>query len=114
MQEPGRCTRCGADAPEGRNTAGECWRCHNLGYAERKAERRRQLDNVRADGRAYWASRGIKPGDRVYRYAGHMLAPVSMRVEGIAKVGAVGAYVYSSFQPGYLSPGGWHKVGEGE
>jgi len=107
--EAGTCTRCGVQARY-RNSAGQCMDCHNLGYHERKSEQARLLAARRAEGVRYWAERGMQPGDRVYRVARHMLAPVSIRVDGTAKVGAVGAYVHSSFQAGYLSPAGWHKA----
>lgn len=41
--EPGECTRCGTRAPDGRNSAGECWQCHNLGVQAYRTHRKAQL-----------------------------------------------------------------------
>jgi len=59
----------------------------------------------RAEGRLYWTKRGIAIGAKVYAITHNMLMPlVTARVEGIAKVGAAGAYVLSKQQRGKLDP----------
>ena len=107
MMTPGTCTRCQTYSTLDRNSAGECTDCHNLGNQERRAARTAQLDQRRAEGRAYWQGRGIQVGQRVTNYAVSMLLATSHKVYGIAKVGVVGAYVSSQAQRGYLSPNGW-------
>lgn len=68
----------------------------------RKAERAWKA-HCKQVGRDYWAARGIRVGQKVYAFAANMLFG-GMRVEGIAKVGANGAYVASSYQRGQLDP----------
>lgn len=104
---PGNCLRCNTYSKLDRNSAGRCTDCHNLEYHEYQANRKTQIEEQREKGRQYWAERGIKVGQHVKTNAVSMLLGTSQEVLGIAKVGAVGAYVSSSFQPGYLSPNGW-------
>jgi hypothetical protein len=106
MTEPGPCTSCGTYA-EYRNTAGQCTECHNRQYHEHQARRKAANVAAREQGRQWWAQRGIVPGDRVQIVSHGILG--AMVVTGTAKVGSVGAYVHSPYQPGYLSPGGWTK-----
>lgn len=59
----------------------------------------------------YWQARGIKVGAKVYAVARHMLNPLmTVRVEGVAKVGKRGPYVSSSGQRGQLSPDQFHAI----
>ena len=106
LSEAGICTRCGAFG-ETRDTAGQCSDCHNAGYYEWQARRKAQNERTKIEARAWWAARGIKPGDRV-RIVSHGWCGAVV-VQGIAKVGASGAYVVSSYQPGHLAPEGWRK-----
>jgi hypothetical protein len=105
--EPGNCTRCGKYEPIGRNTAGQCHECHNLQYREYQAQRKQQLATKREEGKLYWSERGVKVGQKMKRYAHSLIGFGGITVYGTAKVGAVGAYVQSNYQPGYLTPEGW-------
>lgn len=117
MTKPGYCTSCGAYCPHGRNTAGECAECHNRSYWEYRKRLKEHREKMKEEGRRYWASRGIQPGDRVELFVPSMLGIGGEWVVGIAKVGKVGAYVSAPrFQAGYLSAKlPWRKVkGESE
>lgn len=103
LTAPGICTRCGADAPYGRNTAGECTDCHNLGVAEYREKRKMWREEQRAVGRAYWTERGVKVGQRVVHHALGPFGLGDLSITGIAKVGVVGAYVYVKGE-GQLDP----------
>lgn len=110
----GICTRCGR-FDRFRNTAGECTTgrdcCNTKGYDEYVQRRKAWLEAQKASGREFWASLGIKPGDKVERYAVSMLGFGGCRVVGTAKVGKVGAYVSAPhFQKGCLTRQGWRKV----
>lgn len=112
LMTPGTCTRCGKYSTLDRNSAGQCNDCHNRGCQERQAILADRREQKRAGGVAYWHRRGIRVGQRVKTYAVSMLWQTRQEVYGIAKVGAVGAYVSSPFQRGYLAPDGWTKVPE--
>jgi hypothetical protein len=84
----------------------DTWNRH---VAARRLAEARWREERKAEGRAYWAKRGITVGQKVYQFAASMLGFGGMRVEGIAKVGKVGAYVQSRYQRGYLDPAGWNK-----
>ena len=110
--EAGNCTKCGK-FDQFRNTAGQCMECHNAGYHAYKKERKIWLEQQRQQGREFWASQGITPGDKVERFARSMLGFGGIMVRGTAKVGAPGAYVSApQFQPGYLTCHGWRKATE--
>jgi hypothetical protein len=104
--KPGHCPKCGkfSPAPYGRDTAGQCEDCHRAGYYAYKAKRREWLEAQKQAGREYWKARGIAVGDTVTSFARSMLGIGGMTVTGRACVGAVGAYVRSKYQPGYLQP----------
>lgn len=71
----------------------------------RRRARKEQIESSKCKGRAYWEQRGIAVGSKVYAVARHMLNPLgALRVDGIAKVGACGAYVQSRYQRGRLDP----------
>lgn len=72
--------------------------------AKEEAEYQKKIEAKKEEGRKYWEKRGIKVGQKVYSFAPSMLGFGGIKVEGIAKVGKVGAYVQSKFQKGYLSP----------
>jgi hypothetical protein len=113
LMTPGLCLRCGKEVvyPSERNSAGHCTQCHNIGYHEYKAARKKQIEEQRKKGIEYWQTQGINVGDMVFRFTRDMPTGMySMKVYGKAKAGLVGAYVYSTFQPGYLSPEGWKKA----
>ncbi len=47
LTEPGICTTCGEDSPAGRNTAGQCTKCHNQVVAEYRERRAAWLEAER-------------------------------------------------------------------
>jgi hypothetical protein len=92
--------------PYGRNSIGQCCECHNKGYSEYRARRKAEGDKIKAEAVAWWAERGIKPGQTVKRFCASFLFG-GTTVHGIAKVGVNGPYVTSKFQDGHLTPEGW-------
>lgn len=102
--KPGNCTKCGTFEPSGRDTAGQCCNCHNAGYHAYKAKRREWLEEQRQKGREYWQARGVKVGAEVEAFSPLMMGLGTVRVTGRACVGAVGAYVRSPMQRGFLQP----------
>jgi hypothetical protein len=89
-----------------------CTECWNQSVVARKAIRKAELAEKRAEGVAYWTSRGIAIGETVTMLGQGMLGPV--RVFGTAKSGGVGAYVASKVQRGMLAPECWSKQEEQE
>ena len=112
LMTPGSCLRCGAYSVLDRNSAGRCTECHNLEYRERRAIMSANVEQQREAGRLYWQQRGIRVGQRVKTVAVNMFGTSAEVVQGVAKVGAVGAYVSSRFQRGYLQPDGWQAASQ--
>ena len=112
MMTPGVCTRCGVivEAPDERNSAGQCTACHNAQYHERREAEKARIETEKAEGRAYWAERGISTGDKVRCVASSIFSPGGVLVYGVACVGKGGAYVMSGEQRGKLAPECWHKI----
>ena len=73
LMEPGVCTTCGADSPDGRNSAGHCTACHNAQYHARKAREAARLAETKVKAAEYWAARGIKVGEKLQTIARDML-----------------------------------------
>lgn len=86
-----------------------CCSCSNARNAKYRQERKELGNKSKADGKQFWADRGIAVGDKVCRFVSSMLAGGIM-VYGVAKTGVNGAYVSSSFQKGQLTPHGWKKA----
>ena len=96
---------CGKYEPSGRDTAGQCCECHNAGAScLQSRDDREWLEERRQKGREYWQTRGIKVGDTLTAFARSMLGIGGATITGKACVGAVGAYVRSPMQRGYLQP----------
>jgi hypothetical protein len=87
-----------------------CSACFNASVYARRGMLKANREAAKAEGIRYWASRGIRVGDTVQRFAQSMFGIGGVPVHGIAKVGACGAYVSSSVQRGYLAPEGWSPV----
>jgi ribosomal protein L40E len=110
LTEPGICTTCGADSPTGRNTAGQCTKCHNLAVAEYRERRAAWLEAEREKGRQYWRERGIEPGQKVKSFRASMLGWGGIMVHGVARVGVGGAYVHVKGLGYKAAPEGWQAA----
>gem|GEM_PF-2501036 len=111
LERPGHCTTCGAWS-DLRNTAGQCMDCHNRQVFAWREEQRARREAGKAKGLAFWQAKGIQPGDRVERFAVSWFGIGGELVQGMAKVGANGAYVTAPTHPGRLAPHGWQKPTE--
>jgi hypothetical protein len=85
----------------------ETWNRHVAGrrIAEKALGGERRAESV-----AFWAQRGIAPGDKVVPPSASIFG--MFLAHGNAKVGARGAYVTSDIQSGMLTPHGWDKEKE--
>jgi hypothetical protein len=98
------CATCGARADTniparpGVPAAGYCMKHREAPAAEYDAWREKHMTERRSTAKAaamaYWASRGVKPGDQVRVYGWHLLGG-RFPIVGVAKVGVGGPYVFS-------------------
>jgi len=84
-----------------------CESCCREREALYRSARKSHNAAARERGTQEWAERGIRVGQKVRRFCPSMLGIGGVLVRGTAKVGAVGAYVQSPYQHGYLTPDGW-------
>lgn len=85
-----------------------CCDCWNKSVYARRDELKAANAARKAAGVAAWAARGVKVGDKLVRYAQHMLVPgPSLKCVGVAKAGRSGAYV--AYQGKQYEPDGWAK-----
>ncbi len=102
LEKPGDCATCGQPSPSGRNSAGQCYTCHDQQYYARREREKLALAERKNEGAKYWQARNIKLGETLVCCGFGVFGPY--RVEGTAKSGSVGAYVSSKYQHGFLNP----------
>lgn len=72
-----------------------CTACWNRHVAQRRLADKMLNDEAKATGIAFWAARGIKPGDPVKAFFHSWTGLGGTTIVGVARVGARGAYVHA-------------------
>lgn len=91
-REPGICISCGKYCQQ-RNRAGQCAPCYDKTMLEYKARLAKEREMTKKRHETFWRDRGIHVGERVQARISTLLGGEHV-VEGVAKVGKDGPYVW--------------------